>query len=234
MFGSHQEQRRSIARNVLVAAAALVAIGGVSTLGTVTTNAATPQCGSSCVGIFSNAFGSYANPGFVETVRDGFAKAGQPTELFAASSSNPAEDFIAHTRPVSAFFADGMVSAAVSSKYSGLNATQVEYAPLGVGTGLCSAVESGPHQNEGLTLQACTVPGTTVWIIDTMDSPMPGFFALVSGANHDLVRPYAMTMNGDPRNGPVQIQVDHLKFDPHTGKIAQATQLWGAKAGPLQ
>jgi hypothetical protein len=95
-------------------------------------------------------------------------------------------------------------------------------------------VANGPREDEGLTLQSCTVPGTTVWIIDTVDSPTPGYFALVSGANHDRVRPYAMTMNSDPRNGPAQIQVDHLRFDPHTHKIAQPTQLWGAKAGPLQ
>ena len=43
MFGSHQEQRRSIARKVLSGAAALVAVDGVGTLATVTANAATPN-----------------------------------------------------------------------------------------------------------------------------------------------------------------------------------------------
>ena len=100
----------SIKSKVLAVAAALTVAAGLSTVGTLSATAATPQCGPNCIQIFSAKFGTNANPNFVETVFQGVARVGQPTILARPSSSNPAGDFIA-TAPgaglVSDFFAAG-------------------------------------------------------------------------------------------------------------------------------
>jgi len=99
---------------------------------------------------------------------------GVPTEVRPASSSNPAEDLIVPLGGpvhVSQFYADGMVSAAVNEHYGSELAVQIEYAPYGKPTGLCTAVATTAYQDEPLSLQPCSTPGTTVWILDIADSP---------------------------------------------------------------
>ena len=222
----------SIKSKALAAAAALTVAAGLSTVGTLPATAATPQCGPRCIQIFSAKFGTYANPNFVETVFQGVARVGQPTILARPSSSNPAGDFIA-TAPggglVSDFFAAGLVSAAVNQHYGNLNAAQIEYAPFGKPTGLCAGLATTAYQNEGLTLQPCSTPGTTVWIIDTADSPATaadGYFPLVSGSTTDFTHPFAMTIHGNPAHKRFpQIKVQHLRGNPDHVRVSQ---LWGA------
>ena len=93
-----------------------------------------------------------------------------------------------------------MVSAAVNEHYGSEHAVQIEYAPYGQPTGLCTAVAVTAHQDEGLSLQPCSAPGTTVWIIDTADSPAtaPTYFPIVNGSDTDFVHPFAMTILGNP------------------------------------
>ena len=80
----------SIKTNVLAAAAALPVAGGLSAAATPPAGASTTQCGSACVQIFSKMYG----PGFVESVFQGIAAAGQPTIVHRASDSDPTGDFI--------------------------------------------------------------------------------------------------------------------------------------------
>ena len=221
----------SITRKVLAVVATLTVAAGLSTVGTLSATAATPQCGPHCIQIFSAKFGTNANPNFVETVFQGVARVGQPTILARPSSSNPAGDFIA-TAPgaglVSDFFAAGMVSAAVNQHYGNLNAAQIEYAPFGKPTGLCAALATTAYQNEGLTLQPCSTPGTTVWIIDTADSPAtaPARFPIVSGSTTDFIHPFAMTIHGNPAHKRFpQITVQRLRGNPAHVRVSQ---LWGA------
>lgn len=173
-----------------------------------------------------------ANPNFVETVFQGVARVGQPTILARPSSSNPAGDLIATAPPsgslVSDFFAAGLVSAAVNQHYGNLNAAQIEYAPFGKRTGLCAGLATTAYQNEGLTLQPCSTPGTTVWIIDTADSPAtaPLRFPIVSGSTTDFTHPFAMTIHGNPAHKRFpQIKVQRLRGNPDHVRVSQ---LWGA------
>jgi hypothetical protein len=222
----------SIKSKALAAAAALTVAAGLSTVGTLPASAATPQCGPRCIQIFSAKFGTNANPNFVETVFQGVARVGQPTILARPSSSNPAGDLIA-TAPggglVSDFFATGLVSAAVNQHYGNLNAAQIEYAPFGKPTGLCAGLATTAYQNEGLTLQPCSTPGgTTVWIIDTADSPAtaPARFPIVSGSTTDFTHPFAMTIHGNPAHKRFpQIKVQRLRGNPDHVRVSQ---LWGA------
>ena len=106
----------SIKSKVPAAAAGLILACGLSAAATLPAGASTTQCGSACVQISSKMYG----PGFVESVFQGIAAAGQPTILHAASDSDPTGDFInplGHPVPVSVFYAEGMVSAAVNAHF---------------------------------------------------------------------------------------------------------------------
>jgi hypothetical protein len=218
----------SIKVKMLAAAATLTVAGGLGTAGTLPASAATPQCGPHCIQIFSAKFGANANPGFVETVFQGIPAVGVPTILHPVSTSDPAGDLIVPLAgSVSMFYADGLVSAAVNSHYGSELAVQIEYAPLGKATGLCAALATTAYQNEGLTLQPCSTPGTTVWIIDTADSPAtaPSRFPIVNGSTTDFTHPFAMIIHGNPAyNRFPQIKVQRLRGNPAHVRVSQ---LWG-------
>jgi hypothetical protein len=229
----------SIKRKVLGAAATLTMVGGVSAVGTPLASAATPECGQSCISIFSRELGTYAQPNYVEAVFQGVAKVGQPMILKRASSSDPSEDLIVpRAGLVSDFFAAGMVSAAVNRHYGNLRASQIEYAPLGVASGLCVGLATTAFQNEGLTLQPCSVPAKTVWIIDTADSPATaadGYFPLVNGSTRNFTRPFTMDYprNARPTDEPTpQIHVRHLQRVSNEHTVPDR-QLWGTRFGVL-
>jgi hypothetical protein len=223
-----------IKSKVLAAAAVLTLAGGLSTVGTVAASAATPQCGNACVEVYSMKYATPTSLGFVETVFLGIPLRGVPTIVHQASSSDPAEDLIVPLGgpvPVSELHAEGMVSAAVNEHYGSEPAVQIEYAPYGKPTGLCTAVATTAYQDEGLTLQPCTTPGTTVWIIDTADSPAtaPTYFPIVNGSDTDFTHPFAMTILGNPAHQPfTPIIMQHLTGNP--GSVP-ASQLWGAHSG---
>src|SRR5215207_5879366 len=142
----------------VVALAAIAA--SVITVGALSANAATPDCAQYCISLFSKELGTYAQPNVVEAVLDGVAKVGQPVILKPASSSDPSQDLMPRLGKVSNFYATGMVSEEVNSHYGGLDAAQIEFAPLGVASDLCVGLAKPASQGAGLTLQPCTMPGT--------------------------------------------------------------------------
>jgi hypothetical protein len=229
----------SIKTTVRTAMAALAVVGGVSAAAALPASAATPACGPHCLAVFSSELGTYAQPNFVEHVFGGKATVGQPTGLTKASGSDSSEDFInPHPGSVSDYYAMGLVSADVNRHYGALTASQLEYTPSGVPSGLCVGVATDPFQGEALSLQPCTVPGRTVWIIDTKDSPATAaahYFPIVSGATTDFSRPFAMTyprhVNTAKTLPPIRLR--HLQFhgDEHA---VPARQLWGVVPGALQ
>jgi hypothetical protein len=226
----------SIKSKVRAAAAVLTMAAGLSAAGALPASAATPQCGAACVEVYSAKFATPTSLGFVETVFLGIPLRGVPTEVRPASSSNPAEDLIVPLGApvlVSQFYADGMVSAAVNAHFGSEYAVQIEYAPYGKPTGLCTAVATTAYQDEGLSLQPCSAPGTTVWIIDAADSPAtyPPYFPIVNGSDTDFVHPFAMTILGNPADQlftPIIMQ--HLIGNP--GNVP-ANQLWGDAHGTV-
>jgi hypothetical protein len=224
----------SIKSKVLAAAAVLTLAGGLSTAGTVAASAATPQCGSSCLEVYSAKYATPTSLGFVETVLLGIPLRGWPTIVSKSSSLNPAEDLIVPAPgrvPVSTWYADGMVSAAVNAHFGKEYAVQIEYAPYGHPTGLCTAVAVTAYQDEILSLQPCSTPGVTVWILDIADSPAtyPPYFPIVNGSDTDFVHPFAMTILGNPAHQRVTpIILRHLVGNP--GSVP-ANQLWGAHFG---
>jgi hypothetical protein len=224
----------SIKSKVLAATGVLTVACGLCAVGTVAASAATPQCGQNCVEVYSAKYATPTSLGFVETVLLGIPLRGVPTEVRPASSSNPAEDLmIPLSGTVNQLYGLGMVSAAVAEHFGSEFAVQIEYAPYGKLTGLCTAVATTAYQDEGLSLQPCSTPGTTVWIIDTADAgtAYPPYFPIVNGSDTDFVHPFAMTILGNPADQlftPIIMQ--HLTGNP--GSVP-ANQLWGAHHGPV-
>ena len=223
----------SLKKKVGAIAAALTTVCGMSAATAIPASAATPACGQYCIGVFSSELGTYAQPNFVEHVFGGVASVGTETGLNAASSTDSSEDFMnPHQGHVSDYYNLGLVSADVDRHYANLGAAQLEYAPLGQPTGLCVGVPISPFSGEALSLQPCTVPGRTVWIIGTAQSA--GFFPIISGATADFVHPFAMTY---PRHVDTDAMLPpirhfHLRFRGPAQAVA-ATQLWGVMLGVL-
>jgi hypothetical protein len=221
----------SIKSKVIAAAAVLTLAGGLCAAGTVAASAATPQCGSTCLTPKSVAY-----PGFVEAVLLGVPLRGVPTIVSPAVGWNPGEDFIVPAggpMPASYFLPTGMVSAAVASQYPapGYFAVQIEYAPYGKPTGLCSGIATTAYQDEALSLQPCSTPDTTVWILDFKDSQIKGDFSIINASTTDFTHPFVMTILGNPAHQLVTpIILQHLVGNP--GSVP-ANQLWNTALGTL-
>ena len=222
---------------VLAAAATLIAACGAAPGAA---SAATPECAAVavCISVFSSELGTYDQPNFVEAVLGGGgANIGQPVGLKRASRFDPSEDILpdapVRDATVADFYAVGMVSAEANRHYGSLAAVQQNYAPFGIATDLCVGLAS-VAQNEGLTLQPCSVPGTTVWVVHEGLATPAGYFPIINAATTDFRRPFAMHL---PRNEvasgrPLQMQARRLQF--LTGeKTLRARQLWGAVFGEL-
>lgn len=229
----------SMKGKVLSAMATVTILGGVSTVGTLPATAATQGCGEACISIFSRALGTHRQPNFVEAVYEGIAEVGQPLILKQASSADPSQDLIVpRAGSVSDFFAAGMVSAAVNRHYGNLTAVQIEYAPFGVGTDLCVGVAIPGVSNQGLTLRPCSVPATTVWIVDTnhaVGTAPELYFPLINGSTKSFSRPLVMdyARNAHPTDEPTpEIRVRHLQF-VSSERTVPDRQLWGTRFGVL-
>ena len=229
---SRKEIGMSMKRYVL-AAAAMAAC--VITTGTLSAGAATPDCAQRCISLFSKVLGTYTQPNVVEAVLDGVAKVGQPVILKRASSSDPSQDLIPTLGRVSDFYARGMVSAKVNRHYGNLDAAQIQYAPFGVVSGLCVGLAKPASQGAGLTLQPCTAPGTTVFIIDMPNATPDGYFPILNASTRDFSRPFAMHYPRDQQASEQrlqQIQVRRLQFRSKERTLPDR-QLWGAHFGVL-
>ena len=172
----------------------------------------------------------------METVLFGIPLRGAPTIVTPAAGWNPGEDFTVPTGgPVNAsyFAANGMISAATASHYSGPGylALQIEYAPYGKPSGLCSAIPTTAYQDEALSLQPCSTPDTTVWILDFKDSQIPGDYSIINATTTDFTHPFVMTILGNPAHqllAPIILQ--HLTGNP--GNVP-ANELWSTASGTL-
>ena len=230
----------SIKRKVLTAMATLTLAGGVGAAAPGAAGAATHECGSFCISVFSSELGTYDEPNFVEAVLGGgAAKVGQPVGLKRANRFDPSEDILpvvpqGTEGKVSDFYAAGMVSAEANMHYGSLPAVQQRYAPFNMPTDLCVGL-ARVAQNEGLILQPCNVPGTTVWVVHQGLATPAGYFPIINAATTDFRRPFAMHL---PRNEvasgtPLQMRARRLQF--LTGeKTLPARQLWGAWFGELK
>lgn len=224
----------SLTSRLRIAATTLTILAGLSAASTLPASAATPACGPSCVSVFSSELGTIDQPNFVEAVLGGAPRVGQLVGLKRASSSDSSEDIMGTVGSVSAFYAQGMVSAEVNRHYGSLVGAQLQYAPLGVRTGLCVGVAETAYQNEPLTLQPCEVPNRTIFILGTADSS--GYFPIINASTPDFSRPFAMSY---PRHVDTTddvlppIRLRRLRFQGRE-RTLPGTQLWGVYRGILK
>jgi hypothetical protein len=237
----------SVKSKVFAAAATITLIGGVSAVGALHANAATPSAGASAIDIFSRDFGTHASPNFtLDTLRQG-EKIGQPQILFRTSNSDPALDYtISYQGLVSDFYAAGLVTAAVDLHY-GAGATgfpddaafEVQYDPYGVDSGLCAGVAATAVAGEGVTLQPCGVSSKTLWIVDSSDTIRGGYVPLINGSDTNFSQPLSLTYPSSayPTDKPrPQLYVTNLtgskgaNGQPIFGTV-NSNQLWGADFG---
>lgn len=232
-----------IKRKILAVAATLALVGGASTVGALTSSAATPSCGqTNCVDLFSRDFGTHRAPGFVLDVFRQGARVGQPLILFRTSNSDPAQDFTYFfTGSVSDLYAAGMVSSALALHY-GCNgsvpvagaqipcgatgrddyAFELEYAPFGADSGLCVGLASTAAQNAKVSLQPCGVSAKSVWIVDQADASngqvnpaLNEYVPLINGSDTNFSHPFVLTY---PKNGyPTDLPRPQLAVQNLTG-----------------
>ena len=256
----------SIKSKVLAAAATLTLVGGVGVAGALTAGpaaAGTPSCGPSCINLFNKDFagfnGGAASP--VDVFRQS-EKVGNPIILFRSSNADPALDWsMAFQGTVADFFVAGLVSPAVALHYGcsaavfpagtctvfpNLAAFEIEYAPFGVNSGLCSGVAATAFQGEGVTLQPCGVSGKTIWLVDGNENFINNFpgVPLINGSNTNFSHPFVLTYgaNNNPTDKPrPQLTVTNLTgftqpgnggFLPVISSVS-SSQLWFATFGVL-
>jgi hypothetical protein len=192
----------SVKRTIIMAAAALAVVIGAGAAGTLTANAATPECGGACIDIFSAEYGTAAHPNDILAVRNQPAGIGTPITLNTAGTSNPGEDFEADVPgTVHQFYEDGLMPAGMNALYGSLDVYEFQYAPDGHQTNQCVGVATGPAIVTEVTLRACGVTVKTAWIAYPRTTTSGSYFELINGATaSDFSDPYVLTTGapGEP------------------------------------
>ena len=236
----------SIRGKVVAAAAVVTLAGGISAVGTLSAQAATPSCYEHCVELYTQKFGSF----FILDVLLQRGKAGQPVTLYRSSNNDPAEDFtILSTARVSRFAAEGLVSSAVAAHYGGTCsrvsstthkcvshypndwAFEFEYVPDGVPTGLCMGVAGTAGNGTKVVLEPCG-SARTAWVAD---SPAHVWsVALISGTDTSVSDPYVLNYPGS--TVPYQMPTPQLTtraLSWYANGHVFNNQLWSASSGPV-
>ena len=177
-------------RKAVVGLAGLALAGGACLGGIVAApvaGAASQACGSSCVSLYNQKFGSAD----VSAVSGGTAAAGQAVILAAATSSTAEDWTSAPQGAVSDFYAAGLMNATLDKYYGSDQVYEFQYAPAGIDSGECLGIASGPKQGTMVTLQPCTAMNST-WIYDTA-AASGGYVPYISGLDTKYPAPYVLT-----------------------------------------
>jgi hypothetical protein len=216
----------SIKKKVLVVAATMTMVGGVSAVGLLPAMATTPSCNDgNCITAFSYEFG----PAFILDVLRQGEKVGQPLILFRNSNTDPAEDFtLSEQGTVDDFNAAGLVSNALDLHYGPLEAYEYEYSPYGVDSGLCMGVGSTAGNGTPVALEPCGVSGKTVWVADAYDEN-DGFVPAINGSDTNFSHPYVLHYpgNGYPTDMP-RPQLNTWELQLYSDGTPYDNELWGA------
>ena len=226
----------SIKSKFLAAAATLTLVGGLSAVGTLSANAATPSCGNSCIDIFLREFGSHHHPNFVLDVWRQAAQVGQPIILYRTSNTDPAEDFtVARQGTVNDFLKAGLVSPALALHYGNDQAYEFEYAPFGRNSGLCVGVGSTAANRTPVSLQNCGASAKTVWVVDSADSIRGFYVPLINGSDTNFSHPFVLHYPGNafPTDVP-RPQLNTYNLQTYSNGTVFDNEMWGANFGVLR
>jgi hypothetical protein len=193
----------------------LSATSGSRTVSAPSTTA--PGCGKFCGDLYLSEFG----PSFVLDVYKQAPTVGQSVILFAASSTDPGEDWTFTTETtVQEFYRAGLVSRATALHYGKDEAYEIEYAPAGAPTGLCMGVRAS-KAHEGVRLERCGMGAQTVWFSAVL--PRAGHpVSIMSGLDANASDPLVLSFpsNGYPTNVP-RPQLYLMPLAPARGASSQ-------------
>ena len=219
-------------------AVAIAGLVGALLAGASPVMAATPQCGQSCVDLFSGVSASLTQPSPVLDTQG--ADVGSPVVLLGASDTNMGEDFVIDAQGrVSDFYAQGLVSAAVDLHYGGGppgfpdpgvpddQAFELEYAPDGVQSGLCPGTATTAAQGTEVSLQPCGVSSKTIWIVDSSASINGSLVPLINGSDTNFSTPYVLTYPMGP-----SLPLETATLQNSAGQTPD-NQLWSEVFGVL-
>jgi len=189
---------------------------------------ATPSCGSFCANYFVLKYG----PGSVLDNYRGRHRIGNRVILFAASNSDPNQDWtVWPAGTVQQLASFGLVSQALALNYGADQAFEIELAPYGVGTGKCAGTAKAASDDEPVTLQWCGRTARTIWVADSGNAD-DSYEPLISGSDTDFSDPQVLTEPGWPIRRPrpdlttyrLQRFADNTVFDD---------QMWNNTIGVL-
>jgi len=178
-------------RKTVVGLAGLALAGGACLGGIAAApvaGAASLTCGSSCVSLYNQKFGSED----VSAVSGGTAAMGQAVILSAATTTRTEDWSAAFQGAVSDFYAAGLMNATLDAHYGTDPVYEFQYKPGGTSSGECLGIASGPGQGTKVTLQPCGKTASTAWIYDTADAS-GGYVPYISGSDTKWPAPYVLT-----------------------------------------
>jgi hypothetical protein len=222
-----------------------LAVGAIA-VGVPAAHAATAACGNACSSPYSEVFG----PSQVFTVGPeiGFGTGpcgltripgcGDAVSLQPATNSSSAQDFTPSNEGTVQQLAEaGLISAHLTLHYSTDSVFEFQYAPNGIGSGLCVGLPSasvGPW----VELMQCGTTAATLWIVDTYDvggSPVNGYTPLINGTVTSYSNPNVLTeVPGDGGgDAPVSNMIKTTTLSETAGVVVD-TQMWAQQQGVLQ
>jgi hypothetical protein len=209
------------------ALAGLLLLGTASAMVSVSANAATQACGSTCVSLMPEKYGvadfMAAGQGFV-SMRGSGSGVGQPV-ILAASGQVASEDWhVQYLGTAAELGADGLVTSVVGRNWPAAPAYEYSYTPDGRFTGLCLGVSGPAGLGTPVTLQTCGTPFDTVWI--KISRSLDDYGPLVSGTDTGVIAPYVLTA-GEPGGNLV---TGYLV--PVGSRTPSPDQMWRNWTGP--
>ncbi|HLK00349.1 MAG TPA: hypothetical protein VKU39_10645 [Streptosporangiaceae bacterium] len=204
----------------LAVLAVLAVTGGVAAAIPGDARAASSGCGSSCVSLASQAFGTSD----VSAVSGGTA-AGQPVVMAVAADITTEDFLVSDDGTVANFCSAGLMTGVNCTTWPSDPVFEYEYAPGGAASGLCLGTATAAVSGTAVTLQPCGVDARTVWVELAIDK-INGVDPLIAGTNTISSTPLVLTA------GATGAQLTTRKLSLSAGTFAQH-QMWRLLTGIL-
>jgi hypothetical protein len=189
---------------------------------------ATPPCGATCASYYVLEFG----PHYVLNDYYGRLAPGTPVDLRPASNASPKEDWaIWPAGTVRQLARLGLVSRKLDLHYAADQAFELEYAPLGVGSGRCAGMARAATSGEPVSLQWCGRNAGTIWVIDAADAS-GGFTPLINGSDTNFSDPQVLTEPGSPPRG-IRPWLISYRLQTFANGTVYDDQMWADTLGVL-
>jgi hypothetical protein len=208
----------TVKRSTIAGLVALAVIGGTATARAQAASAATPACGALgayvCMALGNSEFGATD----LSAVRNSDASAGE-TVILAAAAPVPAEDWeLSLVGSTEDLLQQGLISKQAGNIAGATDGYEFQYAPNGVPSGLCLALNAKAHNNQKVRLESCTAnEKDALWVEGSFDQV--GRYAPVIAGSETAATPLVLT--GDQVG--TTLTVEPLAV---TSGAAAADQMW--------